>query len=118
VFDVAADQLAATRPEQPTTGFERSCKIAGIAYTGSNPVPATTALSCRNVTAARAVAPVCGVGFPSVFPPADEALTPPAFLGAAGITPSSASRAPPLEQVDEHALGEQTADGSPARAPC
>jgi hypothetical protein len=25
VFDVAADQLAATRPEQPTTGSERSC---------------------------------------------------------------------------------------------
>jgi hypothetical protein len=24
VFDVAADQLAATRPEQPTTGSERS----------------------------------------------------------------------------------------------
>jgi hypothetical protein len=29
-----------------------TCKIAGIAYTGSNPVPATSLLSCGNAAAA------------------------------------------------------------------
>jgi hypothetical protein len=29
-----------------------TCKIAGIAYTGSNPVPATLSLSCGNAVAA------------------------------------------------------------------
>src|ERR671917_736422 len=35
-------------PERPKGAV---CKIAGIAYTGSNPVPATRTLSCGNAAA-------------------------------------------------------------------
>ena len=41
-------------PERPKGAV---CKIAGIAYTGSNPVPATTALSCGNAAAGWAITP-------------------------------------------------------------
>ena len=40
------------------------CKIAGIAYTGSNPVPATTPLSCGNAAAAVRSGRVRRSGFP------------------------------------------------------
>jgi hypothetical protein len=36
-----------------------TCKIAGVAYTGSNPVPATTALNCENAAARCAITPAC-----------------------------------------------------------
>ena len=42
-------------------GGHATCKIAGIAFTGSNPVPATLPLSCGNAAAARSVTPVCRV---------------------------------------------------------
>jgi hypothetical protein len=43
-----------------------TCKIAGIAYTGSNPVPATLPLSWGNAAAALLVKGAVGPGFPPV----------------------------------------------------
>jgi hypothetical protein len=48
-----------------------TCKIAGIAYTGSNPVPATMTLSCENVAAGPPIRPGSKVRFRSGFPPPD-----------------------------------------------
>jgi hypothetical protein len=48
-----------------------ACKIAGIAYTGSNPVPATQALSCENATVCRPVRPDSMLRFPSTRRAAD-----------------------------------------------
>jgi hypothetical protein len=62
-----------------------TCKIAGIAYTGSNPVPATLPLSCGNAVAAWPARRACGVWIPSGFPPPDTLPTP------------SAHPAPPAE---------------------
>jgi hypothetical protein len=41
-----------------------TCKIAGIAYTGSNPVPATPALTSNNAVAGRLIKWGSRVGFP------------------------------------------------------
>ena len=59
-----------------------TCKIAGIAYTGSNPVPATLPLSCGNVIAVGPVTPPRRAGIRSDFPPPDAAPTPTASLAA------------------------------------
>jgi hypothetical protein len=48
-----------------------TCKIAGIAYTGSNPVPATTALTSNNAVVGRLIKLGSRVDFPSTFPPPD-----------------------------------------------
>jgi hypothetical protein len=53
-----------------------TCKIAGIAYTGSNPVPATPTLTCENAVAGRLISPSSTPRFPSGFPPADAPPTP------------------------------------------
>ena len=45
------DQMGMGRDPRGDGGA--TCKIAGIAYTGSNPVPATLALSCGNAVLAR-----------------------------------------------------------------
>jgi hypothetical protein len=37
--------------EDPRVTRAATCKIAGNAFTGSNPVPATLLLSCRNAAA-------------------------------------------------------------------
>jgi hypothetical protein len=58
-----------------------TCKIAGIAFTGSNPVPATLPLTCENAVAASPVTPARRVGFPSGFPPLDRLPTPLACSG-------------------------------------
>jgi hypothetical protein len=72
-----------TRNDRDQVGMERdprgdggaTCKIAGIAYTGSNPVPATSPLTCGNTVAAEPVRRERGVGFPSGFPPPDAQPT-------------------------------------------
>ena len=53
-----------------------TCKIAGIAYTGSNPVPATLPLSCGNAAAGRPIRPGSTLRFRSGFPPPDAPPTP------------------------------------------
>src|SRR5512132_1169164 len=52
----------------PRGGGGATCKIAGIAYTGSNPVPATTALTSNNAVLGRPIRTGSRVGFPSSFP--------------------------------------------------
>src|SRR5215218_3715976 len=63
-----------------------TCKIAGIAYTGSNPVPATLLLSCGNAAVGPQVRPGSRVGFRSGFPPPDAPPTPPAHPAPLGRT--------------------------------
>jgi hypothetical protein len=61
-----------------------TCKIAGIAYTGSNPVPATLPLTSNNAALGRPIKSGSTLRFPSGFPPADAVPTPtawPALLG-------------------------------------
>jgi len=53
-----------------------TCKTAGFAYTGSNPVPATPPLTCGNAVAIRWVMASERPRFPSDFPPPDAVLTP------------------------------------------
>jgi hypothetical protein len=53
-----------------------TCKIAGIAYTGSNPVPATLSLSCENAATGRPIRPGSKLRFRSGFPPPDAPPTP------------------------------------------
>ena len=48
----------------PRGGGGATCKIAGIAYTGSNPIPATLPLSCGNAAADRTSGRVRRSGFP------------------------------------------------------
>jgi hypothetical protein len=64
----------------PTRRRRATCKIAGIAYTGSNPVPATPALTSNNAVAGRPIKWGSRVGFPSGFPPPDAQPTPPVNL--------------------------------------
>jgi hypothetical protein len=59
-----------------------TCKIAGIAYTGSNPVPATLPLSCGNAACYYPIRPGSTLRFPSSFPPPDAPPTPSDHLGA------------------------------------
>jgi hypothetical protein len=47
-----------------------TCKIAGIAYTGSNPVPATTALASNNAVVGRPIKSDLRVILPLRFPSA------------------------------------------------
>jgi hypothetical protein len=63
-----------------------TCKIAGIAYTGSNPVPATTALTSNNAVVGREIKSGSRVDFPSSFPPPDAPPTPPAYPALLGRT--------------------------------
>jgi hypothetical protein len=61
--------MAVVRDQAGMAGDSRgagaaTCKIAGIAYTGSNPVPATTALSCGNAVLGRPFRWVRGPGSP------------------------------------------------------
>ena len=51
--------------DQRVTGAA-TCKIAGIAYTGSNPVPATPTLTCENAVAGRLISPSSTPAFPPV----------------------------------------------------
>jgi hypothetical protein len=62
------------------------CKIAGIAYTGSNPVPATPPLTSSNAVSGRPIRSGSRVGFPSGFPPPDAVPTPPAHFALLGRT--------------------------------
>jgi hypothetical protein len=64
---------------------DATCKIAGIAYTGSNPVPATLPLSCGNAAAYRPVRPDSMLRFPSTRRPADTAWV---FRATGPNTPS------------------------------
>ena len=91
-----------------------TCKIAGIAYTGSNPVPATLPLTCENAALSRGVMPGSRVAFPSGFPPPDAPPTPPANPALLGRTrPRSPRRAGARsgELVDVDPLGEGAAVG-------
>jgi hypothetical protein len=63
-----------------------TCKIAGIAYTGSNPVPATTALTSNNAVVGRPIRPGSTLRFRSGFPPPDAPPTPLAHLALPGRT--------------------------------
>ena len=65
-----------------------TCKIAGIAYTGSNPVPATLPLSCGNAAADRPVRPGSTLRFPSTGRPTEIAWV---FRAAGPNTPSMSS---------------------------
>jgi hypothetical protein len=61
-----------------------TCKIAGNAFTGSNPVPATPPLSCRNTATPGPLTPPARAGIRSNFAPPDAVPTPtvpPAPLG-------------------------------------
>jgi hypothetical protein len=62
-------------PERPKGAV---CKIAGNAFTGSNPVPATLPLSCGNRFPLTPIAPPAGPQLPSRFPPPDASPTRPA----------------------------------------
>ena len=61
-----------------------TCKTAGYAYTGSNPVPATSRLTSNNAVSSRPFRPGCRVGLPSGFPPADALPTVTAQLAPPG----------------------------------
>ena len=61
-----------------------ACKIAGIAYTGSNPVPATLPLTSNNVVSGRPVKSGSRTELPSGFPPPDAGLTPTAWSAPLG----------------------------------
>jgi hypothetical protein len=71
-----------------------TCKIAGIAYTGSNPVPATLLLSCENAVAYRPITPGSTLRFPSGFPPPDAPPTPTAHPALPGRTRPRSARPP------------------------
>jgi len=53
VTDDDRDQIGTGRDQRENDGAV--CKIAGIAYTGSNPVPATPALTSSNAAVGRPV---------------------------------------------------------------
>src|SRR6266545_1163114 len=59
-------------PERPKGAV---CKTAGFAYTGSNPVPATPPLTCRNGSCVASVTPAGRARLPSSFPPPDALPT-------------------------------------------
>jgi hypothetical protein len=91
-----------------------TCKIAGVAYTGSNPVPATAALTSNNAVLGRPIRSGSRAEFPSTFPPPDAQPTP---LTQRALRaehsfdhPSQAGRG--LGQlVDAHPLGERATVG-------
>jgi hypothetical protein len=90
------------------------CKIAGIAYTGSNPVPATTALTSNNAAVRHPIRSGSRVGFPSAFPPPDAPPTPPTHPAPlSGTRPRSAGQvwARSGELVDVDPLGDRAAVG-------
>jgi hypothetical protein len=71
-----------------------ACKIAGIAYTGSNPVPATTPLSCENAATGRRIRLGSTLRFRSGFPPPDAPPTPLAHPALPGRTRPRSARPP------------------------
>jgi hypothetical protein len=75
-----------------------TCKTAGFAYTGSNPVPATPPVTCENAAAVRWVMASERRRIPSDFPPPDVVPTPTArpvsLRGERGL-----ARAPVGEQT-------------------
>jgi hypothetical protein len=70
------DQVGKGRDPRGDSGA--TCKTAGFAYTGSNPVPATPLLTCKNGRCAASVAPPGRTRLPSTFPPPDAPPTRPA----------------------------------------
>ena len=91
-----------------------TCKIAGIAYTGSNPVPATQSLTSNSTVLGRPIKSGSGAGFPSTFPPPDALPTPPAhrvLLGRRRPRSPRPAGARSGELVDVHALGEGASVG-------
>jgi hypothetical protein len=75
----------------PRGDGDPTCKIAGIAYTGSNPVPATLLLSCGNAAVGPQVRPGSTLRFPSAFPPPDAPPTP---LACSAASPKRGPRSP------------------------
>jgi hypothetical protein len=68
------DQVGTGRDPRGDSGA--TCKTAGFAYTGSNPVPATPPLTCGNGRCTALVTPPGRAWLPFTFPPPDALPTP------------------------------------------